>query len=311
MMHAEKVAFCDLDGTLVLDNSFHIFMASCWKKGSGGQRFGLSLQVAPRVLGKLAGGHASLKRRILTWFAAQPPLWQEAVIAHTVSRLMPTISLPILRILQDIRSEGGYIVLATAAPDVYARTLATQIGAVTCLATVGRPGPGWKELLAAQKSQACKAWLMDTYPERAVHVTVLTDHPDDLPLLELADHAVLQASAAGLDHLRAQMAKRPTPQIQEITTIDVHAVQEGGGMWLWFDDRPEGPHNHWEVRTILSKHRHARLYAGEGVWRPIRPGQKLVPVGLRRDCPRPPSSRERVIIHMRRRIIRDWLRIFH
>lgn len=286
-------------------------MAACWSKGTFSQRLGFVAQVAPRVLAQWSGGHAGLKRRLLIWFAAQPAEWQNDVTAYTAMRLLPTLSQPILRELQSAQHKNGRVVLATAAPDLYARLLADRIGAVACIATTGQPGLGWSELLAERKAEACRKWLRENLGDRPFHVTVMTDHADDLPLLHIADHAVLQAPPRDLARLRAALSGVPELTWQRITEIDVQAEQDRGGMWLWFDDRPEGPFDHWEVSTILSKHRHARLYAGNGIWRPIGPGQSLSPAGLRADCPRPPSSRERLVIYLRRRVLRDWLGIFH
>lgn len=312
-----KVVFCDLDGTLVLDNSFHIFLSACWKFSSSAGRVGLAMRLAPRILGRIGGGHAGLKRRILNWVTSQSQDWQDRVVAHTMARLRHTFSAPVLRHLDHFRAGGALVVLATAAPNLYASRLAVEVGADDCLATPTKPGPGWAELLGERKAQACAEWLERHMPPGSPRqIVVITDHSDDVPLLEMADMAVLQATSHAMDEIVLRIsAERAIGAYQPptITRIDVLAPQhdEGGGYWLWFDDRPEGPVDVWEIKTILSKHRHARIYAGNGRWRLIRPGEPITPAERRHDCPRPPGSRQRLIFHLRRRVMRDWLGLFH
>lgn len=299
------VVFCDLDGTLVLDNSFHGCLATAWTLANARQRLALSICLLPRLLGRLAGGHAGLKRRALNWIARQPEEWRADLVKATMERLDSTVSTPIRRDLQTLASGGADIVLATAAPDFYARPFAARFGMIDCLATASTVTQGWSELLGTRKADACATWLA----KRGVapRVVVMTDHADDVPLLRLADEAIIQASPTEFDGIRSRL----DPARPVLRHVDPLADEEGGGHWLWFDDRPRGPLDAWEVHTILSKHRHARIYSGAGQWRRIGPGQTLDHATLRRDCPRPPGSRDRLMIHLRRRIQRDWLGTFH
>ncbi len=299
------VVFCDLDGTLVLDNSFHIFLASAWAHAGARQRIALAVRLGTRVLGQLSGGHAGMKRRALQWFAAQPEAWCNAVVAATLVRLQTTVSTPIHAALRGYADGGAAIVLATAAPDVYARAFAKKMGAVDCIATRSTVDAGWCELLAERKVEACQAWLAGH--DGTPRIVVMTDHMDDLPLVRLADEVFIQASPAGFAAIRGKLD--PTRPI--LQHIDPLAAEADGGYWLWIDDRPSGPLDAWEVKTILSKHRYAQIYCGAGGWRPIGPGQALQPAVLRRNCPRPPGSRRRLTIHLHRRIKRDWFGVFH
>ncbi len=296
------VVFCDLDGTLVLDNSFHVFLSAAWSRAHPAQRVALGLRLGLRALGRLSGGHSEMKRRVLVWFARQPEAWRNAVIAATLVRLHATLSAPIRTALRRHADAGARIVLATAAPEIYARPFADQIGATDCLAT--NAATQFHALIGARKRAACAAWLTKHPP---AHIIVLTDHPDDLPLLHLAHEAVIQAPPAVFAAIRDQL-DAPAPHLHH---IDPWAAQPEGGYWLWFDDRPSGPLDAWEVKTILSKHRYAQIYAGQGNWRPIGPGQGLEPATLRRDCPSPPVSRRRLKIHLHRRLQRDLLGVFH
>lgn len=299
------LVFCDLDGTLVLDNSFHIFLARFWAEGWLPQRWALLKALLPRAFGRFSGGHAGMKRRALLAFSLQDSDWRSMVIASTLAGLTTTRSEPIERALLHWRAQGARIVLATAAPELYARPLADAMG-VECFASPAEVGSDWQELLAERKAEACRHQIEAT---PGAHVVVLTDHPDDLPLLSMADTAVLQASAAGFARISAALnARAATCRLEH---VDPTAPQEGGGQWLWLDDRPHGPLDLWETRTILSKHRHALLYIGGGKWRRVGPGQSLADAALRRECPLPPSSKHRLVAYLRRRLMRDWLGIFH
>lgn len=287
----------------MLDNSFHLFMARFWALGDAAQRFALVRALAPRLLGRLTGGHAGLKRRVLVRFGRQPARWQAMVVQSVLALCQHTLSDPIRRILAAWQATGARVVLATAAPDVYARALAAQIGA-DCVATSSHVGLEWCELHGPTKLRRCQALAAQM---AATQVVVITDHPDDLPLLAWADEGVIQADPARFE----QMARTLGPDRCALTHIDPTALQEGGGAWLWLDDRPRGPLDDWELRTILSKHRHALLYVGQGRWQRIGPGQSRAPAVLRRDCPIPPPTSQRLRTYIRRRIIRDWLGIFH
>jgi phosphoserine phosphatase len=313
MTEKVQVVFCDLDGTLVLDNSFHIFLASAWSLSGLAARFGLAARLAPRALGRAGGGHGAMKRRALVWFWQQKSSMRDAIVQHTIERLHYTLSQPVVALLDNLRQQGARIVLATAAPNIYAERMQTLIKAEACLATPSRPNPDWAELLGEAKARACRRWLNEQVgDESAPQVTVVTDHPDDLPLLRLADHAVLQGSARTIEQIETMLRTYPDGKQTQITKIDVLSGHDtGGGYWLWFDDRPAGPLNDWEMKTILSKHRHARLYVGAGLWQAIGPGQSFAAAVRRRDCPRPPSSRARLAIHLRRRLLRDWLGLYH
>lgn len=301
------VLFCDLDGTLVLDNSFHVFLAAAWTEAGWRGRFALALILGLRLAGRAGGGHRAMKRRVMGWFARQPEGWQTRVAARTAARLRPTVSQPVLRLLEEGRGAGGTVVLATAAPAVYARLVADWIGAAGCIASDGT-GQGFVERLGQAKADACQAVLAAGPGGRGgCVVTVLTDHADDLPLLEMADRIVLQAGKAEADAI----LRRLPSAAGSVTVIDPDAAQADGGYWLWFDDRPVGPLDLWEVRMALSKHRHAALYAGGGRWRRILPGDAVDPAVRRTDCPRPPSSSSRLRLHLGRRVMRDFLGIYH
>lgn len=304
-----SIIFCDLDGTLVLDNSFHVFLSVAWKKSSFPLRIGLVSRMGPRLFGHIFGGHEGLKRRVLAWVSERSESWKSAVVSETLSRLQPTISAPIMLALKKWQQEGAQIVLATAAPELYARPLTERIGAM-CLATSSHVDKNWCELVSNRKAEACKKLMEDLSEDSKGGIYVLTDHIDDIPILRMADKVIIQAPLHEFNSIVTNLVDvgEYCPTVEH---IDPTGEEKGGAYWLWIDDRPMGPSDAWEVRTVLSKHRHALLYSGNGLWRRIGPGESLEPSALRFNCPSPPSSRVRLITHLRRRLFRDWLRIFH
>ena len=298
------VVFCDLDGTLVLDNSFHVFLAVLWSNASISQRARLLVLLASRALGRIGGGHAGLKRRVLLWLTKQDQGWRARTVEELLRRLSKTLSQPVLEEVRNWRDRGARIVLATAAPDVYAKELASRMG-FECLATPGVPNSNWTELVGQAKADACARWLRERYTDPAPWIVVLTDHADDLPLLRMGDELVIQGPSRRLQELAKLLQGR------KVRAMDTDRAEKPGGYWLWMDDKPVGPLDGWEVRTVLTKHRHAAVYVGEGQWRRIRPGDALTGAVVRRTCPTAPRSRFRLFLHVYRLLVRNWLGIFH
>ena len=303
----DTVVFCDLDGTLVLNNSFHVFIAELLKGCRGRRRLQLGAILATRLSGAAMGGHSGMKRRVLEWVGRQPEDWQCDIARKTVEALRPMLSQPVLARLAEYRDRGALVVLATAAPLVYAGDFAAIAGANDVLATTSERGV-FSEPIREAKADACALWMARQGGRQTFrHIVAITDHADDLPLLRMADHAVLQCARShrqGILH-----ALRLDGETFDF--IDPVEAEEGGGYWLWFDDRHVGPIDRWEVRMLLSKHRHARIFTGQGGWRKIGPGEPLEPAVLRNDCPLPPTMRQRLGYAIRRRVLRDWLGIFH
>ncbi|MGJ8585360.1 MAG: haloacid dehalogenase-like hydrolase [Marinosulfonomonas sp.] len=304
--NCSSVLFVDLDGTLILDNSFHTFVRVLAIVGGRRTRSALFRALVLRLLGRYSGGHASMKRRVLEVYSAEPETTKQTVITQSLQRMSGLLSRPALDYIAAWRAVGAQVVLATAAPDCYAKPLAHQLGFDDCLATASTIGPNWQELLAECKAQACSDWLMCRGIIPAARIGVLTDHKDDVPLLRMATEAAIQCSGASFSEIVKAVGALPV-----LEHIDIVSAQHGGGIWFWFDDKPCGPIDDWEARTILSKHRYAMLYVEGDGWRSIRHGRELVGACRRVDCPRPPSTKTRVFVSLKRRIVRDGLGIFH
>lgn len=303
------VVVVDLDGTLVLGNSFHEFLGKLWQHGGVTARRSLLAASMLRAGSQGTSGRQLMKHRVIELYSRLEPARADAVLTATVDACLAQISAPVLSLVRSRADAGWSVVLATAAPAVYAEVLAARLGFDACLASSMTPGGPDEELIGERKAAAVRAWLAERVAsadaDGSVPVLVVTDHRDDLPLMALADEVALQGSAEERAAIEARLPHPPTVRLDPVEK------QADGGLWLWFDDRPSGPHDRWEVSTILSKHRYALLYAGGGVWRRVLPGSSLAAGAGRSSCPRPPSARQRVSVGARRRIVRDRLGIFH
>jgi phosphoserine phosphatase len=301
-----KVLFVDLDGTLVLDNSYHLFLWSIWVAGGWNLRVALVRAALARAF-RGGNGRTRMKQCVLHAFAQAGPDRQRVVVRHTLAKMNRTVSRPVLARVSAYRDQGWLVVLATAAPECYARPFAEALGFDDCLATPRvATSEEWVELMGVQKADSCRAWVegvaRDTIPE----IAVISDHLDDLPLLQMASRVVIQAppddAASLIEGLSAET---------QIEQVDPVGRDEHGGMWLWINDCPAGPYDPWEVETILSKHRYALLYRGDSRWGRVLPGHSLAGAALRVECPRPPAPRDRMSVAARRLIVRDFLGVFH
>lgn len=300
-----RVVFVDLDGTMILDNSFHSFLRATWSVGGFPLRVTIVAACLTRAIRR--GGRAAMKRSILRGFAKAPQYRQAAVVRRTLAMMTATLSEPIHGKLADFAANGWTIVLATAAPDCYARPFAEAQGFDACLASPDVNSSGeWNELMGTRKANACLAWTALRSEEGPSEIAVLSDHSDDLPLLRMASVVVIQAKTESSARIASELS--PATRIEQIDPI---AEECAGGIWLWIDDLPSGPHDSWEIRTILSKHRYALHYVGNGKWKRIRPGESLEAAVPRLTCPRPPTTGDRIGIIMKRKVVRDLLGIFH
>jgi phosphatidylglycerophosphatase C len=105
--------------------------------------------------------------------------------------------------LQQIRQDrdaGTVPVIVTAAPEIYAKSIARLLGIDACVATRHqRSGNG--DLLAGiagennygeEKVRRVEAWLAEAGFDRGdCELIAYTDHPSDAPILQFADEGIL------------------------------------------------------------------------------------------------------------------------
>ena len=301
-----KVLFVDLDGTLILDNSYHLFLWSLWVKGGSTLRITLVRAFLVRML-RSRDGRTRMKRSLLHAFARTAADRQLAVLTNTLAKMRETVSRPVLERVSAFRDSGWLTVLATAAPDCYAKEFAYELKFDACLASPSvTQSSEWVELIGARKADACRAWAEAVAGTADAEIAVISDHCDDLPLLQMASRVVIQAPPD--DAVRIISGLSAGTLVEQIDPV---GPDETGGIWLWINDRATGPYDSWEVKTILSKHRYALMYQGDSRWRRVLPGQSLTGAARRVDCPLTPTPRDRMSVAARRFIVRDCLGVFH
>lgn len=175
---AQPLVVIDLDGTLMRCNTFSRFTLWVWqllmRRGRWGTAARIARTVARRKLRRLS--HAAAKHEILA--AARGALRREdwSWFASTLrGQIRPEVAALI--------ESGRYVtLLATAAPQEYAVAVGRQTGVDAVIATQWTPDPSdYCECRGEEKLRRVKAFAQG----RGLEVEgVLTDHHDDLPLLQ-------------------------------------------------------------------------------------------------------------------------------
>lgn len=302
-MRRSGLVVVDLDGTLTLDNSFHVFMWEMFTQAGFRVRARVVKAVLLRVLER-RDAHLRLKRRVLRAAAALAPPLRDSIESATASRVWAARSIPIIDRVRDAQHRGGIVVLATAAPLGYATRVAALAGIEYCVASASTVDADWREVRGAQKLHAVREWAHQ-HGVPFESVTVMTDHIDDLPLLELASCVVLQGSGTRL----AKLADRLRASVRRLL-IDTEESDPEGEFWVWMDERFVGPIDRWECELLLTKHRYALLYCGDR-WRRVRRREHLRSAVRRKVAPEVPPFRQRLGIAARRWIVRDVAGVFH
>src|SRR5689334_4117612 len=83
---APSVAFVDLDGTLVLENSYHAFVVALWSHGSAAARRAIVGAAIGRAL-VAPDGRRLMKERVIEAFRTQRQAARDDVVAEVVQRM--------------------------------------------------------------------------------------------------------------------------------------------------------------------------------------------------------------------------------
>ena len=207
-----RLAFVDLDGSFIAGNSFHKwlkFLALAPASPLPPLARARVLMLAGLRLVRLVS-HARLKRDVLRLVArADADAMVEADAAFAAA-LAGDIRAPALALVQRLRQHGVHLVLATAAPENYAKPFAARNGFDHCLATPAQMDEGWVEMLHARKAAACTAYRDTRGIDRAQTLAV-TDHRDDLPLMAACGVAVWCGAEPELAAVRALLGPLAPP----------------------------------------------------------------------------------------------------
>lgn len=178
-----KALAIDLDGTLLSTNTFRDYLSYCGSAALHNFQFGICFSILWWVtLRKLRFvSHSHMKQALLDRTAAF--MTQKSRLDHFVEKEMTYLNVQVQQIMEPYRNRGHLLVLATAAPAFYAHPIAEFLNLDLCCGTllpsevvIGR----WQENVGQQKVDALKRLLQVHKAELDV---VITDHSDDLPLL--------------------------------------------------------------------------------------------------------------------------------
>jgi len=199
----DPVLICDLDGTILRGNSFpwwvaYLVLGRLPELGLR-RRLILSLRVQQLLLRRKLGrlDHARLMRGLQdAWYHAggrDTGAAAERVSQVARRQVRPEVD-PVLR---QIAAGEMDAVLATAAAGEYANGLGRQLGFRHVLATPVRLAPGQSLNAGAAKLSRVIEFLAAQY-WTARPLVLLTDHIDDLPLIQYSDAVGWFGSAAAM-----------------------------------------------------------------------------------------------------------------
>ena len=297
---SDRLVFVDLDGTLLLANSFHMLLEAIVTVRPAGWAPAL-LRFFARRAAPGAGARTAAKARIIGYLDELGSDESDELRCRLLEQMQCVISEPVLQIVREEQERGATVVLATAAPFWYAAPASERLGFDAVLATTA--SSPFVELGGEAKAAACREMIRSAgQPGTSVHV--ITDHPDDCPLARLADELTVHGPANSVATKRLCQATDGV-----VGVVDPVGSESGGGIWLWVEGRFSGPLSPWDVCLAMTKNRYALIF--DGGWRRLRSKDDVAQARLRIRAPSAPSARERGALALRRLFVRRWLRIFH
>ena len=175
-----KAVIVDLDGTYIVGNSLKEFFKWLGRKSLRrfklGTFFTLVVCIGARKLKLIS--HAKMKSAVLLRCG-----WLSTIeILQFCATLLKKVNADVVQQIAEYHSAGCLIVMATAAPDIYAPAFASLCGFNDCLSTAAPvKGKPYVECRGEEKLNRVKDWLK---ANDADMVAFFTDHEDDRPLVD-------------------------------------------------------------------------------------------------------------------------------
>lgn len=163
----------DLDGTYIQGNTLHLYLRCALDYHLRHLHLfrlcGMLWHLGRRRLGLIT--HAEMKFRCLALAGRA-----EALLNDFEAEAAPLVHPKVESLRRDYEQLGGLTLLATAAPDFYV----PRVWDGDYVATRMEDNPRMRECRGEEKLRCVEDWLE---AHRARIAVVITDHPDDLPLL--------------------------------------------------------------------------------------------------------------------------------
>ena len=179
-----KVIVVDLDGTLVNVNTFHKWMIFLFKKSLSHNLLD-SIKILKIISLRLVklNTHKQMKYRILQ---ISENTRYKNYIDEFVNELETYIN---NEVLEYTKENNTITILATAAPALYAESIANKYAFTYCLATPETSTKKWFENIKERKRESLEK-LLNVEQLTKVDI-VLSDHHDDIPIMEMAESVFL------------------------------------------------------------------------------------------------------------------------
>lgn len=170
----------DLDGTYIDGNTLKIYLRCGIGYGLRKRLFKTSLRLLAAVASRKCGliGHERMKETILS--ALYP---HDEILPAFKKKALAAVNPCVRSLLSRNRDRGHRILLATAAPDYYVRSIWNG----DFVATVFKPGQTLVECRGEEKLRRVNEWLEDNC---CTMDTVVTDHSDDGPVVSANTYGI-------------------------------------------------------------------------------------------------------------------------
>lgn len=186
MKHSDKLMAIDLDGTLLRGNTLRIYMrcglGQMWRRHHYGRMLRALWLIALRRLRLIH--HTTMKFGVIHMIDPDDPVLRRQFVQRVDRLRNPQVR----TVMSEWCQAGGVVVLATAAADVYV----PWIWSGPFLATKTYDNPRHIEMRGPNKAHAVSCFARDHGLQLWI---VVTDHIDDLPLMEQAADGVILVNA--------------------------------------------------------------------------------------------------------------------
>lgn len=177
----KQAVVVDLDGTFLTTNTFREFVVWAFFYTLRIFRIDVALIIAFLVVMRWLRivTHATMKLRILKVVS---PLIDQKNVRVFVDKLMAKKNIKVCAMLDRYKIAGCHLLMATAAPAVYAEMIAQQAGFDDCISTsMPRKGDDWRENVGEEKRDRIIQYLAE---KEMLLTVVITDHYDDIALMK-------------------------------------------------------------------------------------------------------------------------------
>lgn len=199
-----RIILYDLDRTITIRPTFTPFLVYMALRQGGWRLIALPVWIAAMIGYKLGlYGRRPLKTfglTVLVGRTVRSARLQPAIDDFVSRQIVRNIRPGALEQIRADRAAGALPVIVTAAPEIYAESIARQLGIAACVATRHQRAANG-DLLAtiagennygAEKVRRVAAWLAEAgFARDACELVAYTDHPSDAPILQFADEGIL------------------------------------------------------------------------------------------------------------------------